>query len=116
MAKKTTSPSRGSGSKLILNQLIENNIALQKKTTELLISINDLTKKIDSMVTIFSKAAEHIEKGEVEEPLAQKLEALLDQNRKIAKGLILLEKYVRDKAIGFSSPSFQPKAIPQSEF
>lgn len=114
MVKKTVS--RSGNSSKILNQLVENNIALQKKTTELLISVNNLTKKMDSMLSLFSKAAEHIEKGEVEEPLARKLELLLDQNRKIAKGLILLEKYVRDRAIGLSSSSFPPKALPQSEF
>ena len=32
-----------------------------------------MTKKIDELVTIFKKAAEHIEKGEIKEPLARKL-------------------------------------------
>lgn len=114
MVKKTVS--KGKGSSQILNQLVENNIALQQKTTELLVSVNNLTKKMDSILSMFSKAAEHIEKGEVEQPLARKLEALLEQNRQIAKGLILLEKYVRDKAIGLSSSSFPPKSLPKSEF
>lgn len=94
MVKK--SPSRVTKQDII-DKLIENNALLQKKTTELLISMNNLTKKIDKVIEIFSKAAEHIERGEIREPLVKKLTELLEQNRSIARGLLLLEKYVREK-------------------
>jgi len=81
----------------IIDQLMKNNIELQKKSADLLISVNDLSKKIDNLVEIFKKAAEHIEKGEIKEPLARKLTDLLEQNKKIAHGLLLLERFVRTR-------------------
>ena len=80
-----------------MDQLIENNLILQKKTTELLVTMNGLTKKIDVMVDIFTKAAGHIESGELKAPLEKQLNELLEQNKRIAHGLILLEKYVRNR-------------------
>ena len=76
---------------------------VKKKATnaDLISSIQNLTKRIDKLVTLFEDAAKHV--GEVESTEAQvssltkKLETLLEQNKNIAKGLILLEKYVRGK-------------------
>ncbi len=81
----------------IIDQLIKNNVELLKKNADLIISINNLTKKVDELVEIFKKAAQNIEKGEIREPLARKLTDLLEQNKRIARGLLLLEKFVRDK-------------------
>ena len=81
----------------IIDQLMKNNVEMQKKTADLLVSVNNLTKKMDELVEIFKKAAEHIEKGEIKEPLARKLAELLEQNKKIARGLLLLERFVRNK-------------------
>ena len=81
----------------IIDQLMKNNVELMKKNADLIISMNNLTKKTDELVEIFKKAAQTIEKGEVKEPLARKLTDLLEQNKRIARGLLLLEKFVRDK-------------------
>jgi len=101
----------------IIHQLAENNLELQKKTTELIISIKDLTKKIDNMVEIFDEAAKHIKEG-TDRPLMEKLSGLLEQNKTIAKGLIMLEKYVREKSAMSGTPTsgFQPKPLPRSNF
>ena len=98
----------GNENKLV-EQLIQNNIILQKKTTELLSSVHLLLTKMDTMVDVFNKAAEHIELGELKEPLEKQLNELLEQNKKIAGGLVLLEKYVRGRETmlpGTSTPSF----------
>lgn len=105
MPKKTITKTTTSEKELI-KHLLETNIILQKKSTDLLISMNDLTKKIDKLLTLFETAAKNIEKGEVGEPLAKKLDFLLEQNKTIARGLILLEKYVRDKTTTGFAPSF----------
>ena len=81
----------------IIDQLVKNHIEFQKKTADLLIGVTELTKKVDNLVSIFQKAAEHIEKGEVSEPLARRLTDLLEQNKKIAQGLLLLERFVRSR-------------------
>ncbi len=89
-----------------MHELIKTNISLEKKTIELLTSVHELSKKMDQMVDIFTKAAQHIERGDIKEPLAAKLNELLDQNKKIARGLLLLERYVKEKS-SFSSPVYK---------
>lgn len=100
-------PKRSSTStsqKELIKILTENNVLLQKKTTDLITSVNELNKNIHNLLNLFEKAAKNIERGEVEEPLARKLDALLEQNKIVARGLLLLEKFVRDKtSSGFSS-------------
>ena len=81
----------------IIEQLMKNSSLLQEKSTQLLVSMNNLSKKMENLVSIFEKAADYIEKEEVTEPLSDKLSQLLDQNKKIAQGLLLLEKFVREK-------------------
>jgi len=86
--------------KKIIDRLIENNLLLQKKDAELLTSINELVKKIDRMLNVFEEASKHVlEVGEDKRiiELSEKLESLLDQNKTIAKGLLMLEQYVRNK-------------------
>ena len=79
----------------LISALIQNEISMQKKTVELISSFNILSGRIDKFLNVFEKAASRIERGEIEEPLAKKLESLIEQNRTIARGLLLLEKYVR---------------------
>ena len=97
----------------IIHQLAENNLSLQEKTIELIISIKELTNKVDDMVTIFGEAAKHIKEG-TDRPLMEKLQNLLEQNKTIAQGLIMLEKYVREKSV-VGTQSFQPKPLPRSQ-
>jgi len=92
----------------LVDQLINNNLILQKKTTELLGSMNELTKKVDKMVSIFGRAAQHIESGELKEPIEKRLNDLLEQNKKIANGLVMLEKFVRNRDV-LSSNSQPPE-------
>ena len=68
---------------------------------KLLESTEKLVTRIDKLVGLFDEASKHV--GEVEsteakvQELAKRLETLLEQNRVIAQGLVLLEKYVRGK-------------------
>lgn len=72
-----------------------------KDVSELIDSTNKLIQRIDKLVSLFEDAAKHV--GEVESTeakitaLSSKLESLLEQNKAIAQGLIILEKYVRGK-------------------
>lgn len=113
MAKKT---SKGMSKESMIKELISMNIDLQKKNTELIGAMSKLTSKINSMVSLFEQAAKDIRQG-TDEPLMKKLEGLLEQNRNIARGLLLLEKYVREKAATSTAPStFPPKPLPTSRF
>lgn len=87
----------------LLGELIKNNIMLQKSSVELISNINKLITRVDRMLALFEEAAKKIESAEGKEPLAKQLEALLEQNKTIARGLVLIEKYIRDKTTtGFS--------------
>lgn len=89
--------------------LIRNNVELQKKLVLLATNVGDLTKKVGKVMTLIERASEDFiekeEEGKVklsktsksEKELIDKLEGLIKQNRTIARGLILLERYVREK-------------------
>lgn len=83
---------------------------IAKQFSELIESNNKLIQRIDKLVSLFDEAAKHV--GEVETTeakiiaLSSKLESLLEQNKAIAQGLILLEKYVRGKS-GLAVPEYQ---------
>lgn len=90
------------GQEVLIKHLIENNISLQKASLSLVESMNVLVKRTDKLVSIFEEASKHITDVELSDErlknLANKLEGLLDQNKEIARGLILLEQYVRSKS------------------
>jgi len=93
----------------LVEQLIEHNITLQKKDVELISNVTKLIQKIDRLLGVFEEASKHVmEVGEDKRivELADKLEELLNQNKNIAKGLIMLEQYVRTKS-QFESPMQQ---------
>lgn len=98
-ATKKKGPS--SSSDKVINELKEHNVTLLKKNIELVENVNELTKRVDKLISIFEKASEKVNEVETADKgvidLTNKLEALLEQNRVIAKGLIMLEKYVRNK-------------------
>ena len=96
----------------LIDKLIESNILLQKKFMDVIISFQDMTKRLDRMLTLFEEAGKKISDVELDEDkmkvLAGKVETLLEQNKDIAKGLILLEKYVRGRS-EYEESSFKPK-------
>lgn len=111
MSKKKSSVPKSISDPGLVRQLIENNIALQKKTTDLLVGMSSLTKKVSSLVSLFEDAAKRIKPGMEEEelkPLLEKLDMLTEQNKTIARGLVLLEEYIREKR-----KPFQPRPLPE---
>ena len=101
--------------KELIDELIKNNLSLEKASLTLLDSVNKLTDRTDRMLSLFEEAAKNIEKLDVKEPLAKQLEELLEQNRTIAKGLLLIEKYIRDKTSVGMRESLGPRPLPKIE-
>lgn len=95
------------GEDRVIKQLAENSASIQRVSLSLIENVSGLTKRIDKLVSLFEEASKHV--GEVElnddrlKVLAGKLEVLLDQNRDLAKGLLLLEKYIRGRTADFSA-------------
>jgi len=94
MTAKKSSVSKDSR---LVENLSKNSLELQKASLKLIESSNALIHRIDKLVSLFEEASKHV--AEVDEhrisELTAKLETLLDQNKDLARGLLLLEKYVR---------------------
>ena len=92
----------------LAKQLIETGVKVQSKSVDLISEMDKLTRRIDKLVSLFEEASKHVGEAETTEQrineLTNKLESLLEQNKSIARGLILLEKYVRGKT-EFTRPS-----------
>ena len=85
----------------LTHQLIENTVLLQKKDAELMGSVKNLVEKIDRMLNVFEEASKHVMEVSEDKKVAEltdKLEELLEQNKTIAKGLLMLEQYVRKRS------------------
>jgi hypothetical protein len=94
--------------------LIESSVDLQRTILALVESNNALNKKIDTMVNLFDRAAGNIDKikeGETRnvENLARRLNSVVNQNKDLAHGLVLLEEYVRKRG----ERELEPKEIPE---
>mgnify|MGYP001586222199 CR=1 FL=1 len=109
--KTKSSAPAAKGYERTIHLLIENNISLQKKLVHLTESIDDLNKKTGRLLHLIEIASEEFTKDSGEElmpgkmragqdDLLNKLDGLIQQNRTIARGLLLLEKYVREKTGG----------------
>ncbi|MBU2496482.1 MAG: hypothetical protein KJ767_00285 [Nanoarchaeota archaeon] len=98
--------------------LLENNINLQKKIVDLTISTDELNKKMSRLLSLIEKASESFSEGAPESELGtatvvNRMEELIRQNKTIARGLILLEKYVRDN-VDKKEGEFKP--LPEYKF
>lgn len=107
--------------------LIENSIALQKKLIELVEAINETNSKLNNVLDLIENASKEIVKKEKERAktkregeseLANKLDELIKQNKIIARGLILLEKYVKEKIdkVGEEKSESGFKPLPEFKF
>lgn len=80
-----------------IDRLIDSNTQLQHKMTDVLLGIKELNENVSSLVTIFKSAGEHIKADKYEDPMINRINELLEQNKNISKALLLLEKYVKEK-------------------
>lgn len=103
--------------KVALSKYFENAIAVQKVLTGISEKLDTVTKQLSEVLELFNKAAdsfaetqgiserkiedavfrERMGKEKEEENLLKKLDSLIDQNKTIAKGIILMEQKIREK-------------------
>lgn len=88
-------------------------VSNNENTQELLNNMGQLIIRLDKIFIMFEEASKHVGDVETAEAkianLSTKLEALLDQNKTIAQGLVLLEKYIRGKTR--LEPAITPKPL-----
>ncbi len=94
MTKKRVAKAKPTNS---IDRLIDSNIELQHKMVDVLIGVKELNENVSSLVTLFKSAGEHIKSGKYEDPMINKLNDLLEQNKNLTKALSLLENYVKTK-------------------
>ncbi len=105
MAKKEGTPKKDVMTKAELEQALLNNfVNLQKVLTNLSIKFEDLSNNISKILQLFEISAksfaEKYSSGggtESDKEFLKKLDALLDQNKTIAKGIMLMEEKVRQR-------------------
>lgn len=100
--------------------LIDNFISLQKVLTHLSIRFDEQANKMDKLLELFEISAKSfsekyaegysetssINSGDTE--FLKKLDSLLDQNKTIAKGIMMMEERIKNRNNpSFSQPTFQ---------
>ena len=129
MAKKASKKksTRESHSKNEINQaLIDNFINLQKVLTNLAVKFDDLSNNMSKMLQLFEISAKSFaekyegEGGRIDrsdQALLAKLDSLLDQNKTIAKGILLMEDKIRQReprhSLAPESTELRPRPLPR---
>lgn len=98
--------------------LIENFVGLQHAMTNLSIKFGSLTEQIVSLLRIYEESAINLTQGGKvnDKELLDKINSLLDQNKTIAKGLVMMEGKLRGRTGEMNEPETpnQNISLPQS--
>lgn len=97
--------------------LIENFVGLQHAMTNLSIKFGALSDNISRLLQVFEESAKNFMEGgrSDDKDMLKKINSLLDQNKTIARGLVLMESKLRGRAGSDESEDFQrprPKPLP----
>jgi hypothetical protein len=88
-----------------IDMLLENSIALQKTLATLATDLKTLNQKVSSLLELFEAAgktfrekpvAPSMAKAEIPKELLDKVNSLVEQNKTIARGLLLLEQAIHE--------------------
>lgn len=95
--------------------LMENSVALQKVMVDLAEKFTNLSGQMSKLLGIFETSAKTLAEKDLEDnqEVVQKLNALLDQNKILAKGITLLHETEEEIKEDISkTPRVQPQQIP----
>lgn len=79
--------------------LLENFIALQEALTDIGLETKDLNKKITSLLELFETAAKNFQDHPESRNLSSKMDEIIEQNKTIAKSLVLMHKTTKEKVL-----------------
>ena len=103
------------------NLLIENFVGLQHAMTNMSVKFGMLSDNISKLLQVFEEAAKNfVSGGKVDDKdMLKKIDSLLDQNKTIAKGLVLMEGKLRGRAEepqmmqpATEAPHMRPRPLP----
>ncbi|MGB9707961.1 MAG: hypothetical protein ACPLXC_01370 [Candidatus Pacearchaeota archaeon] len=88
-----------------IDLIMENMIALQKILTSLASELKTLNKKVSDLFELFEETSASFREGAIAgegipTDISEKIDKLVEQNKTLAKGLLLLEKAVREREAG----------------
>jgi len=104
-----------------IHSLLQNSIALQKTTADLALELKNLNQKVAKIVALFESASTAFKEGDGKglqtesKELLDKLDTIIDQNKTIAKGIVLLEQNVRGKPASASTTKMRPSIKRKTE-
>jgi len=110
--KVSSSGKKTSSGKNLENAILNNLISLQKVNTALAEKFEKLSDQISDLLALFEMSARTLSKHpqiqitEKDKEFLEKIDRLLDQNKTIAKGLMLMESKMREKIYGHSPPGY----------
>ncbi|MEK6830727.1 MAG: hypothetical protein AABX77_01740 [Nanoarchaeota archaeon] len=96
--------------------LTDNFINLQKVLTNLAVRFEDLSNNISKLLQLFELSAKSLadkpgKNPEIDQEFLKKLDSLLEQNKVISKGIMLMEDRIRGRA-----QPLQPQPMPYRGF
>jgi len=108
-------PRRKKMSKTEFEEILVNNfINLQRVLTNLSVKFDELSSNMSKMLQLFEISAKSFAEKYTDEGLGKsdkaflnKLDSLLDQNKTISKGIMMMEERIRDRAHAPQRPEFQ---------
>jgi hypothetical protein len=97
--------------------LIENFVGIQRAMTNLSVKFESLSDNISRLLIVFEQAAKGFAEGTTQKDdkeFLTKINSLLEQNKTIAKGLVLMEEKLRNRnsPTQDQNPSFQKRPQP----
>jgi hypothetical protein len=105
--------------------LIDNFINLQKVLTNLSVKFDELSSNMSKMLQLFEISAksfaEKYSEGDfgkqsaTDKEFLKKLDSLLDQNKTISKGIMMMEERIRRRSQipGHGDPNMRPRPVPR---
>ena len=95
--------------------LIENFVGLQHAMTNLSVKFGSLSDNISKLLQVFEEAAKNFVSGgkSDDKDMLEKINALLDQNKTIAKGLVLMEGKLKGRSEAYEQEMPQPEERPR---
>ncbi len=102
-SKKSCENKKGLTNKEMQEILIENFVGLQKAMTNVSIKFESLTSQITNLLEIFELSAKRITQGKghasgLEIDILKKIDTVLEQNKALASGIILIEEKIRNQS------------------
>ena len=102
--------------------LVENFVGLQHAMTNMSIKFGELSDNISKLLQVFEESAKNFISGgkNNDKDMLNKIDSLLNQNKTIAQGLVLMEGKLRGRAEEpqeirnrIEKPSVKPKPLPR---